>query len=313
MSFHPAEIKTMLNSYAGEEKVEMDFDAIADRIYYYTNGHPFLVSKICKNIEEEEAEQNPSYDPKHWTLDDIDWSFRWLTRPTYKTTNFDDMIKNLENNPDLYSIAFNIVISGADFSASYDNPSVNLGHIYGIFSSINGKLRISNRIYEQRLYNYMVSKQETAEWGAARFSKPAFLTDEGGLDFAKILLKFQEFMKEHYSDKDEVFLERHGRLLFMSHLKPIINGEGFDFKEPVVGDERRVDLVVAFRNKRYVVELKRWEGQKAHEAGLKQLSEYLDYYSLKKGYLLIFDFNKNKQYKSDTIKFEDKEIFAIWV
>jgi hypothetical protein len=104
MSFHPAEIKTMLNSYAADEEVEMDFDALAERIYYYTNGHPFLVSKICKNIDEEEAGQNPSYNPKNWTLDDIDWSFRWLTRPMYKTTNFDDLIKNLENNNDLFEL-----------------------------------------------------------------------------------------------------------------------------------------------------------------------------------------------------------------
>jgi hypothetical protein len=313
MSFKPCEIKTLLTSYAEGNGVKMDFDKIAERVHYYTDGYPFLVSKICKNVDEEEAGQNPDYKPKHWTVGDIDWSFRWLTRPTYTTTNFDDVIKNLENNPDLYSIAFNIVISGADFSASYDNPAVNLGYVYGIFSSGAGKLRISNRVYEQRLYNYMVSKQETAKWGIPRFSKPAFLTDDGGLDFSKILLKFQEFMKEHYLNKDEVFLERHGRLLFMSHLKPIINGEGFDFKEPVVGDERRIDLAVTFRNKRYVVELKRWEGQKAHEAGLKQLSDYLESCSLKKGYLLIFDFNKNKKYKSETISCEDKEIFAVWV
>lgn len=128
------------------------------------------------HIDEEAAGQNPEYNSKHWTLDDIDWSFRWLTRPTYTTTNFDDMIKNLENNRELYNIAFNIVIAGADFSASCDNPAVNLGYVYGIFSSTAGKLRISNRVYEQRLNNYMVSKQETAQWDGSRFSKPAFLT-----------------------------------------------------------------------------------------------------------------------------------------
>ena len=313
MSFDPSEIKTMLVDYAEDRAVEMDFDAIAERIHYYTSGYPFLVSKLCKNIDEEEADQNPDYDPKHWTADDVDWSFRWATRPTYTTTNFDDLVKNLEHNPALYNIAFDIVIAGADLSASYDNPTVNLGCIYGVFSSRDGKLQISNRIYEQRLYNYMVSKRETANVGEPRLSKPSFLMDDGGLDFAKILLKFQEFMQEHYSDRDEAFLERHGRLLFMSLLKPIINGEGFDFKEPVVGDERRTDLVVTFHNHRYVVELKRWEGQKAHERGLKQLSDYLDLYGMQTGYLLIFDFSKNKQYTSERITFAGKDIFAVRV
>jgi hypothetical protein len=313
MSFNPSEIATMLNSYALERGVQMDISALAERIYYYTNGYPFLVSKICKNIDEEEIDQNPDFNPQKWTVADIDWSFRWLTRLMYTTTNFDDMIKNLEHNKELYKLAFDIVISGIDLTASLDNPAVNIGVVYGIFTGLNGKLRISNRIYEQRLYNYMVSKQETTNTGVRRFSKPAFVTETGDLDVEKVLTKFQAFMKEHYAQKDDIFLERHGRLLFMYNLKPILNGEGFDFKEPVIGDERRTDLVVTFNRKRYVIELKRWEGEKAHQAGLDQLSEYLDLYSLKEGYLLIFDFRKNKTYKSQKINHKDKTIIAVWV
>ncbi len=109
MSFNPAEIKTMLVDYAEENSVKMDFDALAERIHYYTSGYPFLVSKICKNIDEEEADQNSDYDPKHWTLDDIDWSFRWLTRENYSTTNFDDLVKNLQNNQKLYDMTYHVL------------------------------------------------------------------------------------------------------------------------------------------------------------------------------------------------------------
>jgi hypothetical protein len=64
-------------------------------------------------------------------------------------------------------------------------------------------------------------------------------------------------MKEHYSHKDETFLEREGRLLFLSYLRPIINGKGFDFKKPNVADERRMDIVITYRHTRDVIELKR--------------------------------------------------------
>ncbi len=120
-------------------------------------------------------------------------------------------------------------------------------------------------------------------------------------------------MQENYSSKDTVFLEREGRLLFMSFVKPIINGKGFDFKEPAVAEERRMDIVITYNNERYVVELKRWSGDKYHQKGLQQLSDYLDIYSLKKGYLLIYDFNKNKKYKEEQILFKDKDIFSVWV
>ncbi|MDM8522093.1 hypothetical protein QUF80_01875 [Desulfococcaceae bacterium HSG8] len=36
-------------------------------------------------------------------------------------------------------------------------------------------------------------------------------------------------------------------------------------------------------------------------------------YSLREGFLLIYDFNKNKEYRQEQIVFEDKRIFAVWV
>ena len=136
----------------------------------------------------------------------------------------------------------------------------------------------------------------------------------GVLDISKTMLKFQEFMKEHYSEKDTAFLEREGRLVFMSFLKPIINGKGFMWKEPVVGDERRMDIVVTYgKEQKEVIELKIWRGEEYHQEGLKQLSDYLDFQGIKNGYLLIYDFRKDKKYRSENIKFADKEIFAIWI
>ncbi|MEZ4525387.1 MAG: hypothetical protein R2941_05640 [Desulfobacterales bacterium] len=62
-----------------------------------------------------------------------------------------------------------------------------------------------------------------------------------------------------------------------------------------------------------VLEFKRWYGAKAHQEGLRQLSAYLDMYSLKQGYLLIYDFSRKKEYKQEHIVFGDKQIFAVWV
>lgn len=108
-------------------------------------------------------------------------------------------------------------------------------------------------------------------------------------------------------------MEREGRLLFLSFLLPIVNGYGFEFKEPSVGNEKRMDIVITFQDKRYVIELKRWYGEQYHQKSLQQLSDYLDLYGLKEGYLLIYDFNKGKVYKEEAIDFQDKRIFAVWV
>ncbi len=237
-----------------------------------------------------------------------------MVKKEYTTTLFDSLGKNLENNPDLYKLLYKIVINGVPLSFSILDPTINLGHLYGIIApAADGQCRIHNRIFEQRIYGYMMSKfLRTKDEQIHEVGSPEFFTVDG-LNVPLILRRFQTFMKEHYSHKDATFLEREGRLLFLSYLRPIINGKGFDFKEPNVADERRMDLVITYRETHYVIELKIWRGDAYHQTGLKQLSDYLDTYSLTEGSLLIYDFNKNKEYKQEQIAFQDKQIFAVWV
>ncbi len=44
---------------------------------------------------------------------------------------------------------------------------------------------------------------------------------------AYAITRFAELMHQEYRKNDEEFLERQGRLVFLSFLKPIINGVGF--------------------------------------------------------------------------------------
>ncbi|OQX76280.1 MAG: AAA family ATPase, partial [Bacteroidetes bacterium 4484_276] len=141
-----------------------------------------------------------------------------------------------------------------------------------------------------------------------------FLNPDNTLDFEKILLKFQEFMKAQYSKKDKGFLEKDGRLVFLAFLKPIINGKGYDFKEVQISEEKRLDVVVTYADKKYVVELKKWYNPAYHQKGIKQLEGYLERQNLQKGYLLIFDFDaEKKNWKQERITSGGKDIFAVWV
>ncbi len=309
LSFAPTEIETMLKEYSDDKQIRPDIPSIAEKLHYYTSGYPYLVSKLCKFIDEHIT---PARNNHNWYMSDVDAAFNMIVRENYTTTLFDSLIKNLENNRELYNNVFNIVINGKRIPFNITVPIINLGYLYGILRHSQEGCQIHNRIFEQRIYNYMMTKLQTSEADPILALQPEYYTEDG-LNVEIILLKFQIFMKEHHSHRDDKFLEREGRLLFLSFLRPIINGKGFDFKEPNVADERRMDIVITFHNQRYVLELKRWYGPKAHQEGLAQLSDYLDLYALKQGYLLIYDFNKNKEYKQEQIIFRDKQIFAVWV
>jgi hypothetical protein len=171
---------------------------------------------------------------------------------------------------------------------------------------------VSNQILKEVIYNYMISKTNVVNMSAYNF-KDNFITNNNGLNMEQILLRFQKFMKENYSTRDIEFLERHGVLLFLSFIKPIINGVGFDYKEVQISEERRIDVVIQYNQNKYVIETKIWHGDAAHQKGLKQLKNYLNIKGLDKGYLLIFNFNKNKEYSNEKYIIEEKEIFEVRV
>ncbi len=75
----------------------------------------------------------------------------------------------------------------------------------------------------------------------------------------------------------------------------IINGTGHSYVEARTRSLGRTDIVVDYLGEQFVIELKIWRGPKYHAEGEAQIAEYLDYYGLKKGYMITFNFNKTKE------------------
>jgi len=212
-------------------------------------------------------------------------------------TNFGSLIKNIEHNMELYNFLKRIVLDGENITYVKTDEIINLATIYGILKEQNGSCKINNRIYEQLIYDHMMMKviRKNTYTSMSNYNyKANFITECGTLDVRKILIKFQEFMKHEYSEKRESFLEEDGRLVFLAFISPIINGTGFAFKEVRGGEEKRFDIVITYEKKMYILELKIWYGEEYHKKGLIQLGKYLEQYGLDEGYLLIFDFRKNK-------------------
>lgn len=308
MSFNINEIKSMISDYSDDYNLNMNVDKISKEIYFFTNGYPFLVSRVCQIIDEN---LYPTI-KKSWTIKDIHRSVKLITLES--NTLFESIIKNLENNPDLYNLIRRILVNGESIVFNQLDPVINLGITYGIFDNKNDTVQISNKIFEEILYNYMVSKLTTQTKDMSLYNfKKSFTTADGGLNMDKVLLKFQQYMKENYSSLDDKFIEREGRIIFMAFLSPIINGIGFTFKEAQVSKEKRLDIVVTYNNFKYIVELKIYRGEKYHKEGVDQLIDYLDLNNLNKGYLIAFNFNNNKEYKTEHISKSEKDILSVFV
>ncbi|MCL2321340.1 MAG: AAA-like domain-containing protein [Oscillospiraceae bacterium] len=309
MSFNPQDIESMLKEYENETKLLMDTESISHEIYKYTSGYPFLVSYICKLIDEELG--------RNWSIDGVLRAVKIVL--SRDNTLFDDLIKNIEIYKELYDLLYSILILGKNEPYNIDNNIIKLGSMFGFIKeeSESKKVIISNKIFEIRISNYFISKDSTSEFYKDKISRtlPEDVIKNNTFDMELVLSKFSDHYREIYNKVDVPFLERHGRLLFLTFLKPLINGKGFYHIESQFTDYRRMDIVVDFNKDQFIIELKIWDGDKSREKAYDQLLDYMNSKNADKGYLLIFDFRKkkNKEQVSEWIQIGNKKIFSILV
>ncbi|MBN2440602.1 MAG: AAA-like domain-containing protein [Spirochaetales bacterium] len=310
LSFTSEDIESMLTAYCRDKTITMDIPAIASRLHHFTSGHPFLVSRLCSIIDVDLMKKTET----SWPLSYVDEAVSWILREN--NTNFESLIKNLENNKDLYTLVEEILLNDTRMEYSEHNYLIKQGIIHGIFKKAR-YLVINNLIYAELIYNYMslnLKIKSLLDKNLENYNfGNQFILPDSTLNFEKILLRFQAFMKEQYSEKDKAFVERNWRLLYLAFIKPIINGHGFDFKETHISEEKRLDVVITFYNNKYISELKIWGGPEKHQRGIEQLADYLKRQDADAGYLVIFDFKKTMDYKQEKITVDGRDIFMVWV
>jgi hypothetical protein len=191
-----------------------------------------------------------------------------------------------------------------------DNEYIDIATMYGFIKNNNGSIAIANRIFESRLYNYFLSTSEAQNskiFRTASNNKNQFINNNH-INMDLVMKKFVEYFDEIYGDNIETFDEDEGRRRFLLYLRPIINGTGNYYIEAETRNSRRMDVVVDYSGERFIIELKIWRGNAYNERGEEQLADYLDYFKLKKGYMLSYNFNKTKEIGIKELKVGDRLI-----
>ena len=303
MSFSATEIASMLEEYEQDHHTGMNVQTVAEQIYYYTSGYPFLVSDLCKVIHEEELD---------WSVTGVNEAEKRVVKE--KNTLFDDVTKNLINNDSFSNLVKRILLQGAQIAFEDQNPDIDMGLMYGIFAKGNdGFVKVSNIIFETRIYNYYVSVEATSSNFDNVASEKSLFIHDGCLDVATVLKRFSSLMYAEYREENSDFLEKHAGLLFLCYIKPIINGTGHYVVEPQTRGGRRMDIVVFYGTEEHIIELKIWRGEKYEEKGIDQLAHYLDYRGQKKGYLLSFCDNQTSPREGKTFIHDGCEIIEVIV
>ena len=307
MSFSTQDIVGMLEEYENDYHTGMQIEEMAQLLYDYTSGYPFLVSKLCKLMDEDISLEKDSKSAA-WTKQGFNEAVKMLLGE--KNTLFGSLIQKLESFPELNSMLRSLLFTGKNIVYNLDESSIDIAAMFGFVKNQNGKLVIANRIFETRLYNLYLTSAEIKGCDihkASLLDKNQFLID-GKLNMQLVLEKFAIHFNDLYGDCNESFLEEEGRRYFLLYLRPIINGIGNYYVEARTRDFRRTDVIVDYNGEQFIIEMKICHGDEYNSRGEQQLTEYLDYYHQSKGYLLSFNFNKKKQVGVHKIVIGDKTL-----
>ena len=314
MSLSTDGIRGMLDDYEADHHTGMDTQAIAAYISSYTSGYPFLVSRICELIDTQLVPEKFSSLSEAWTKRGVDEAVKKIL--SEDNTLFDSLMGKLNNYPELNKQLRDILLKGDTIAYLPDNEEQKQLRMYGLIKARENTIVVANRIFEMRLYQKYIGESHRNEQFRedALINKSIFINDDHTLNMPLIMEHFAASQKRIHGEADETFLEEEGRERFLTYIAPIINGTGTYSIEEQTRTRLRMDVVIHYWGKEYIVELKIWRGPRYNEEGEKQIKEYLDHFDINTGYLVSFCFNKKKESgKVKRVPIGDKTVFEVIV
>lgn len=248
MSFSSEDIAGMLEDYEKDRHTGMDVWAIAQMMYEYTSGYPFLVSRLCKILDETLVKDIEFKSKKKiWTKDGVLEAVRILLAE--KNTLFESLSNKLNDYMGLRTVLSELLFTGKNVAYNPDDEETDMAMLFGFVKVCEGNVVIANRIFETRLYNMFLADgmlRNPQIYKAALQDKNLFIRD-GHLDMERVLERFVRHFSDLYGDRDESFLEEDGRRYFLLYLRPIINGTGNYYIESRTRNLERTDVIIDYR------------------------------------------------------------------
>ena len=305
MSLSAEGIAGMLSEYEEDHHTGMNVEKIAAEIRDYTGGYPFLVCRICQILDTELVGTERFADLSDtWTHDGINEAVRIIVSES--NTLFDSLMGKIINNSEMSNALQYLLFSGKNIVYNRYDLAVSDALMYGFISVSDNTIKVANRMFEMLLYNYYLSEMKKSSIYTAGSDDRELFVKDGHLDMEKVLERFVVSFDDLYGDDYDTFDEEEGRRRFLLYIRPIINGTGNYYIEAQTRNNRRMDVVIDYLGEQFVVELKIWRGDAYNERGEDQLADYLDYFHLQKGYMLSYNFNRNKEAGIKLINVGDK-------
>lgn len=176
MSFSTTEISEMLMEYENDYKTSMNIEYMANLIYDYTSGYPFLVSRICKIIDEKVTGTKGFADRREaWSKKGFLTAVNILQ--SEKNTLFESLVNKLSDFPELREIVYTLLFHGKSVPFNPLNKAIEIAAMFGFVKESEGTVVVANRVFETVLYNLFLSEEvmQSAIYNVALQNKNQFI------------------------------------------------------------------------------------------------------------------------------------------
>ncbi len=289
-SFTLEQVHELLGQYTDEVGQVFVPEVIA-AIHKQTAGQPLLVNRFAQILTEELDL------PKSEPITMAHFSEAHAQLLEEDNVNFTHLLTNIRKDPRFENLLMRIMArdDGVDFNLRSDIISELA--TYGVIArGADGMCEIVNPIY---LYCILQAFKAVVNGLEDEYlhedSREGFLdylTPIGQIDMGALLDNFRDFIARagfKILEVPDTPKESVGRHLLLAYLDQFVKVIGGFMHIEVQTGRGRMDVIITYNQRKYIVETKIWRGDNRYQAGKEQLAAYFRYESLTEGHYIVFD------------------------
>jgi hypothetical protein len=273
---------------------------VIEKIYHETQGQPWLVNAIAKEIVVKILKNDFSE-----IINGVQVEQAAQTIILRRDTHIDSLMERLKETR-VQKIIEPLILGKTQ---RYDLLDDDYQYVLdlGLVHEIDKNIAPSNPIYGEIIIRTLNFRSQQEFEDIDSLPKTAAYLKDGKLDMKRLLSDFQQFWREN----SEIWTERYQYkeaaplMILQAFLQKMVNSGGRISRE-MAGGRRRLDLCLHFKGHRYPIELKLRYSDKTYQEGKKQIAGYMDTLNCSEGWLIIFDRRKKTTWRKKIFWKTDK-------
>ena len=280
--FTKEQVYDLLSQHENETGQKFD-EQVKELIWHNAAGQPGLTNALAYDLVENKAKNEKIITKQHFDKTLYDFTYVYIDR------NISNILAKAEKEQDLM---LQILFDPKTVQFNVYDDRIKFLYLHGVIDNCDGVCCVKVPLYYKTLYakfkpiingeqKYMISFRENLN----RY------TDESGLKLNELLKKYDEYIKSRGAKmfKGQRLYEGAYQYNLDLFLRTYMDELGGEIHPEVEIGGGRVDLLLTYKGKKYIVEIKVDVTPKKYEEGKRQLLEYMGRSGLTEGWYVIFD------------------------